>query len=59
MDEIVQLQKEFAEASREKLPRADTLKRRIGEVDAEIDRIVYQLYDLSEEEIEIVTTRSR
>ena len=46
MNEMLGLQKEYAEAARETLgvPRAD----------AEIDRAVYQLYDLSEEEIGIV-----
>ncbi len=42
------------QAKREKLPRADALKRRIDEVDAEIDQIVYQLYGLTEEEIKVV-----
>ncbi len=38
----------------EELPRADAVKRRINNVGAEIDRIVYRLYDLNEEEIRIV-----
>ena len=46
--------REYAEASREKPPRADTLARRIAEVDAAIDAAVYRLYDLSAEEIAIV-----
>jgi hypothetical protein len=54
VEEMLELQKEYADASREKLPRADTLKRKIDAVDAEIDAVVYRLYDLSEEEIRIV-----
>ncbi len=42
------------QATREKLPRADALKRRIDEVDTEIDEMVYRLYGLTEEEIRIV-----
>jgi hypothetical protein len=37
--------REYAEASREQLPRADALKRKIDAVDA----AVYRLYDLSAE----------
>ncbi len=47
------------QATREKLPRADALKRRINEVDAEIDQIVYQLYGLTEQEIKIVEQGTR
>jgi hypothetical protein len=36
------------------LPRADSLKRKIDAVDAEIDAAVYRLYDLSAEEIRVV-----
>lgn len=53
-DEMLELQKEYASATREKLPRADALKRRIDEVDAEIDGIVYRLYGLTEDEIKII-----
>ena len=54
VDEMLQLQKEYAQAAREKLPKADALKRHIDEVDAEIDQIVYQLYGLTGEEIAVV-----
>ena len=54
VEQMLQLQKEYAEASREKLPRADALKRRIDETDAAIDQLVYRLYDLSAEEIRVV-----
>ncbi len=37
-----------------RIQKADSLRWRIDEMDAEIDRIVHQLYDLSEEEIRIV-----
>ncbi len=56
---MLELQKEFADASREKLPRADTLARKIAEVDAMIDAAVYRLYDLSEEEIRIVEGKEK
>jgi hypothetical protein len=39
--------REYAIAAREKLPRADALKRKIDAVDVEIDAAVYRLYDLS------------
>ena len=54
VEEMLELQKEYAVAAREKLPRADTLKRKIDAVDAEIDAAVYRLYDLSVEEIRVV-----
>lgn len=57
VDEMLQLQKDYAATAREKLPKADALKRRIDEVDAEIDQIVYQLYGLTEEEIRVVEGR--
>jgi hypothetical protein len=43
-----------AQAEREKEDRRHALKRRIDEVDATIDRLVYELYGLTEEEIRIV-----
>ena len=55
VEQMLQLQKEYAQASREKLPRADALKRRIDETDAAIDQLVYRLYDLSAEEIRWVS----
>ncbi len=58
VEEMLELQKEYAKASREKLPRADALRQRIDEVDAEIDRLVYRLYGLTDEEIRIVKGKS-
>jgi hypothetical protein len=55
----VELQKDYAEASREKLPRADSLTRKIDAVDAEIDAAVYRLYGLTEEEIKILDHETR
>ena len=57
VEEMLELQKEYAEALREKLPRADALKRKIDAIDAEIDALVYQLYGLTEEEIAVVEKR--
>ncbi len=59
IEEMLKLRKEYAKASSEKLPRADALKRHIDQVDADIDRIVYQLYGLAEEEIKIVAVRTQ
>ena len=53
-EEMLQLQKDYAEAEREKWDNRDTLKQRIDEVDAEIDALVYKLYGLTEEEMAIV-----
>jgi len=44
----------YAEVEREKEDRRHALKRRIDEVDADIDRMVYQLYGLTQEEIKVV-----
>jgi len=52
--EMLQLQKDYAQAEREKEDRRHVLKRRIAEVDAAIDRLVYELYGLTEEEIAVV-----
>ncbi|MBI5305541.1 MAG: N-6 DNA methylase [Chloroflexi bacterium] len=54
VEEMLDLQKDYAEVAREKLPRADSLKRKIDAVDAEIDAAVYRLYDLNAEEIKVV-----
>jgi hypothetical protein len=54
VEEMLQLQKEYADAERNLDDRRHALKRRIDEVDTTIDRIVYQLYGLTEEEIRIV-----
>jgi len=57
--EMLDLQKDYAQAEREKEDRRHPLKRRIGEVDAAIDRLVYELYGLTEEEIGIVEKGTR
>jgi hypothetical protein len=57
--EMLQLQKDYAQAEREKEDRRHALKRRIGEVDAAIDRLVYELYGLTEEEIKLVEQGTR
>ncbi|MBM3129340.1 MAG: hypothetical protein FJ009_12040 [Chloroflexi bacterium] len=55
VNEMLELQKEYAAAAREKFAdRMDALKRRIDAADAAIDAIVYRLYDLSAEEIRVV-----
>ncbi len=59
VEEMLRIQKEYAKASREKLPRADALKRRVDEVDTEIDALVYELYGLTEEEIKVVQGASQ
>ena len=46
--------KDYAEAERAKEDPRHALKRRIDEVDAEIDRRVYDLYGLTEEEVKMV-----
>ena len=48
------LQKEHAEAEVLKEDRRHDLARRIEQLDAQIDVLVYELYDLTEEEIRIV-----
>ncbi len=60
VEEMLQLQKDYAEVARGKFAeKMETLKRRIDSVDAEIDRIVYQLYGLTEEEIKVVEGKSK
>jgi hypothetical protein len=54
VEEMLQLQKDHAEAERNLEDRRHTLKRRIEQVDAAIDRMVYELYGLTEEEIAVV-----
>jgi hypothetical protein len=54
VDEMLQLQKDYAQAEREKEDRRHPLKRRIDEVDAAIDRRVYNLYGLTEDEIKLI-----
>jgi hypothetical protein len=45
---------EWMEVFETKKAEAQTLKAEIDKTDAEIDAMVYELYGLSEEEIEIV-----
>jgi len=52
---MVALQKEHQSVRREDdLDRVRNLERQIAQVDAEIDRRVYALYGLVEEEIKII-----
>jgi len=51
---MLQLQKDYAEAEHNLEDRRHALKRRIEEVDAAVDQMVYELYELTEEEIQIV-----
>ena len=53
VDEMLQLQKDYAEAEGAKEDRRHALKRRMEEVDAAIDQAVYQLYGLTEKEIKL------
>jgi uncharacterized protein HemY len=50
---MLEKQKEFAEAE-QKLEDTHALKRRIEQIDREIDGRVYELNGLTKEEIEIV-----
>ena len=52
--EMLELQKENAEAERKLDDRRHALARRIREVDEAIDRAVYKLYELTEDEIKVV-----
>lgn len=54
VDEMLQLQKEYAAASALREDRGLHLKDRIDEVDGEIDHLVFELYGLTEEEIKTV-----
>ena len=54
---MLQLQKDHAEAVKALDDRRHALARRIEQVDEELDRRVYELYGLSEEEIAIVEGR--
>ena len=51
---MLQPQKDYAQAEWEKEDRRHALKRRMDEVDAAIDRLVYNLYGLTEEDIRTV-----
>jgi type I restriction-modification system DNA methylase subunit len=54
VDEMIHLQGDFSEAECERDDRRHALKRRIDEIDREIDTLVYRLYDLTEDEIKLV-----
>jgi hypothetical protein len=52
VDQMLELNKKLAES---KIPQAkDVLKRQITAIDGQIDQLVYQLYDLTDEEIRII-----
>ena len=57
MDEMLALQRDLAAAERTLDDARHDLARRIARVDREIDRLVYELYGLTEEEIRIVEGR--
>jgi hypothetical protein len=54
VDKMLALQKEYAEADRGLRDSRHDLKRRIDELDADIDRRVYTLYGLTDQEIQTV-----
>ncbi len=54
VEEMLQLQKDHAEAERNLDDRRHALQRRIAQVDAEIDRRVYDLYGLTVAEVALV-----
>jgi hypothetical protein len=51
---MLKLQKEHVEAKRQLEDSRHALKRRIDEIDAELDRRVYALYGLTADEIKVV-----
>lgn len=55
---MLRLQREKVEADQFKLNARHDLARRIAQLDAEIDTLVYELYGLTREEIEIVEGRA-
>jgi len=57
VDEMLALQRDLAAAERTLDDARHDLARRIARVDREIDRLVYELYGLTEEEIRIVEGR--
>ncbi|NJW55127.1 hypothetical protein, partial [Salinimicrobium oceani] len=50
---------EWMELFEENKQKAVALQREIEKTDREIDRMVYELYDLTEEEIEIVENSTK
>jgi type I restriction-modification system DNA methylase subunit len=59
VEEMLRLQKEHAQAEAHKEDRRHDLARQIERLEAEIDALVYELYGLTEEEIEIVEEAGR
>ena len=56
VNQMLNLQKKLTEA---KMPQTkDLLKRQIETTDKQIDQLVYELYDLTEEEIKIVESKT-
>jgi type I restriction-modification system DNA methylase subunit len=54
VEEVLRLQKEHAAAEAFKEDRRHDLARRIEQLDAQIDALVYELYGLTEEEIALI-----
>ena len=52
VDQMLALNKKLAESKTPQM--TETLKRQIESTDRQIDRLVYELYDLTEDEINIV-----
>jgi uncharacterized small protein (DUF1192 family) len=59
VEQMLQVHKEYAEASALREDRRLRLKDRIDALDDEIDRTVFELYGLTEEEIKIVKNSGR
>ena len=57
VDQMMELHKKLAEA---KIPDEKTrLQRQIDSTDSQIDQLVYELYDLTDEEIKIVEASNK
>jgi hypothetical protein len=54
VDKIIQLNKHLAELPSQNSNEGQSIKSEIEKIDAEIDRLVYELYGLTEEEIKII-----
>ncbi|MFH0885417.1 MAG: TaqI-like C-terminal specificity domain-containing protein [Candidatus Micrarchaeota archaeon] len=54
VDELLSLNRHFRDISDQNSNEAQTLKTQIVKTDGEIDRLIYELYGLTEEEIKIV-----